>query len=318
MQRNRLTDLQLRIIAALQVDGRLPWRRIAEVFGEPERTVARYGNELLESGRVVIAALEHKKQEVIVACESAIGTERLSCEALARRDDVTYSYLTTGTPGVVAEIGYDDNLNELLTLELPATPGLQRITAYPVLKYFKTIRGWRCGALTQAEELALTPDTGSDITEWTVQDTRGPHDEEIMAALREDGRMSFERLARRVRMSESSVSRRIDYLQASGQFVVRALVEPKQVGYSVETLIWVQASPGGVEALGNQLKQWPEVRYAACLAGQYQLLINITATTHSALYALLSRPLWAEHAIQMHTNYLFDARKRGGRIVPLG
>lgn len=317
MQRNRLNDLQLRIIAALQVDGRLPWRRIAEVFGEPERTVARYGNELVESGRVVIAALEHKKQEVIVACQSAIGTERLSCEALARRDDVTYSYLTTGAPSVVAEIGYDDNLHELLTLELPATPGLQRITAYPVLKYFKTIRGWRCGALTEAEERALTPDTGPDLTEWTVQETRGPHDREIMSALQDDGRMSIERLSRRVKMSETSVSRRIDYLQASGQFSVRAVVEPRQVGYSVEALVWVQSSPGGVEALGSHLKQWPEVRYAACLAGQYQLLVNLTATTHAALYALLSRPIWAEHTIQMHTNYLVDARKRGGRVVPL-
>ena len=55
--RMELSDLHLRIIAALQVDGRAPWSRIADALGEPERTVARYGVELLERGVVTVAAV---------------------------------------------------------------------------------------------------------------------------------------------------------------------------------------------------------------------------------------------------------------------
>jgi DNA-binding Lrp family transcriptional regulator len=52
-----LDDLELRIATALQVDPRASWRRIAAVLGEPERTVARRGNDLIESRLVNIVGI---------------------------------------------------------------------------------------------------------------------------------------------------------------------------------------------------------------------------------------------------------------------
>lgn len=310
-----LNHLQQRIVAALQVDGRAPWRKIAEALGEPERTVARYGVELLQSDRVVVAAVSHFEHQLILACESTAGTARLSCEALAQRGDVTFCYLTTGSSDVIAEIGYQEDLSELLTLQLPATAGLRAFTALPILKYFKTIRGWRTGALTRAEEETLLAPSGPDRTEWTLPDARGPKDDEIIGALHEDGRVSIEALARRVRMSETSVARRVEWLLASGQVSIRALVEPALVGFSVEALIWVQAPPRRVESLGQELARWPEVRYAAALTGDYQLLVNVTVASHAQLYAILAHPVWGEHVTHLRTDLIFDARKRGGRIL---
>ncbi|GAA1314668.1 Lrp/AsnC family transcriptional regulator [Leucobacter albus] len=310
-----LNDLQRRIIAALQVDGRAPWRKIAEALGEPERTVARYGNELLESGRVVIAAVDHFEHSMILACTSAAGTARLSGEALAQRDDVTFSYLTTGTADVVAEIGYRDNLGELLTTRLPATAGVQSFSAMPILRYFKTIRGWRTGALTETETEALVARTGPDRTEWSLPESRGPKDDELIGALKADGRVSIEALARRAKMSETSVARRVEWLLSSGQFSIRALVDPALVGFEVEAILWARVASYRVEALGNELRQWPEVRYAAAIAGDAQLMVNVTAASHHELYQLLARPAWEEHETLVSTDLIIEARKRGGRAV---
>lgn len=53
----QLDALDRRIAAALQIDGRASWRRIASALGEPERKVARRGLRLLESGRVSVTGL---------------------------------------------------------------------------------------------------------------------------------------------------------------------------------------------------------------------------------------------------------------------
>ena len=310
-----LNPLQQRIFAALQVDGRAPWRKIADALGEPERTVARHGAELLSSGRVVVAAVGHFERQMILACESTVGTARLSCEALAQRDDTTFCYLTTGSAEVVAEIGYRENLNELLTLQLPATAGLRGFTAFPVLKYFKTIRGWRTGALTAAEEDTLLARGGTDLTEWSLPETRGPKDDRIISALREDGRVSIEALARLTKMSETSVARRVEWLLGSGQFSIRALVDPALAGFEVEAMLWVQAHPQRVETLGQELARWPEVRYAAAITGDTQLLVNVTVTTHAQLYALLAHPVWSDRVTHVRTDLVVEGRKRGGRIL---
>ena len=52
----QLDALDRQIVAALVRNGRAPWRLIAEVLGQQERTVARRGNKLLESGAIGINA----------------------------------------------------------------------------------------------------------------------------------------------------------------------------------------------------------------------------------------------------------------------
>lgn len=49
-----LDELDKRVVGALQVDDRASWRRIADVIGAPERTVARRGARLLSTGSVVV------------------------------------------------------------------------------------------------------------------------------------------------------------------------------------------------------------------------------------------------------------------------
>lgn len=314
MPNTELTELQQRIVAGLQLNGRASWSKIAGVLGVPERTVTRHGTELLSSGRVTVAALARPERQLILAAECYPGTARLVSDSLARRDDAIFSYQTTGDFDVVAEITFRDDLSELLAVHLPAIPGVRKITVFPALKYFKTVQAWRTGALTEAEEMALHVPTPGTFQPQPAITKPGPNDAALMALLKRDGRRSLESIARRLKMSEASVSRRIEWLLNSGQLSIRAIVEPAAAGFPVEAMLWVRIPPQHVEHLGRHLQQLPEVRYAAALAGEYQMLVNVTVRTHAELYQLISRPVWGRLTTHIRTDLIYEARKRGGLL----
>ena len=153
--------LERQIVAALQLDPRCPWRKIAAVLGEAERTVARKGSELLESGAVAVVGIRPKAAVVLVEMRCMPGTVRAAVQALSQRQDTTFVYTTTGTGDCVAEIITESSrMGDVLSDELPSTIGLRDSTSYPVLRYFRTIRGWRPEVLPA--ERARRPELGPD------------------------------------------------------------------------------------------------------------------------------------------------------------
>lgn len=309
-----LENLDRRIIGALQVDPRASWRKIAKALGEPERTVARRGRDLLDAGHVKVAGIENKDHAVVSSFTCSPGASRMACEFVAQRPDTAYAYLTTGPTDVVSELHYNGDPTEVLTTQLPATPGIAHYATYPVLKYFKTIRGWRSGVLTEAELSALASAYGDDRTYWEHDGEVDDTDRGIIEALKEDGRASLDSIARRVGLSESSVSRRVDWLLRQTKLTVRALVEPRLMGLNVEAQLWIQASPQSVEDIGKQLADLTEVRYCAAIAGDYQLLVDVTLPNQRELYTFLSNPAWNKGATRVTSAVVVHARKRGGRL----
>ncbi len=222
--------------------------------------------------------------------------------------------MVTGESDVVSELHYDGGLEDILTLQLPATPGLSSIQIYPILKYFKTIRAWRAGVLSEAQEAALRPSAGSELTSWNPTEVMSPSDRLIVDVLRTNGRASIDSISRQVRMSETSVSRRLDSLLRGEHISIRTLVDPALMGFRVEALLWVQVSPASVDALGNMLKTLPQVRYVAAVAGDAQLLVDVTVASQRDLYEFIAATNWGE-MVQLRTSMVLGARKRGGRMV---
>ncbi|KGJ71672.1 AsnC family transcriptional regulator, partial [Cryobacterium roopkundense] len=165
----RLLDpLERRIAAALQFDGRSSWSRISEVLGEPERTIARRGSELLEARLVQVAGLRPQSTSVIIRVQTAPGTTRSTANALAQRRDSTFSYTMTGGVDCVVEVLTEaERMSTLLTEEIPGTVGLVRAVSYPVMRYFRTIRGWQPDLLTEVEADALRAGVTTDS--WSLQ-----------------------------------------------------------------------------------------------------------------------------------------------------
>ncbi|MGO4235467.1 Lrp/AsnC family transcriptional regulator [Pseudarthrobacter sp. YAF2] len=311
-----LDVLERQIAAALQLDPRCPWRKMAAVLGEAERTVARRGSQLLESGVVAVVGVRPQPAAVLIEMRCAPGTVRAAAKALAQRDDTTFVYTTTGTGDCLAEIFTEPGrMGDVLSEELPSTIGLRDSTSYPVLRYFRTIRGWRPQVLgtdrVEALRSSLTPDSG--VLE--ARHTLNRQDTELAEALCADGRMSYEALGRRVGVSEATARRRSEWLLGNNQVQLRAVVEPAVFGLNVEALLWIRATPRHLERLGMALAELPMVRYAAAIAGDYQIVADVTVSDMAALYHFITGSDWAQYASSVDVSLLLDARKRGGRIT---
>lgn len=312
-----LDELDSRIVAALQIDGRAPWRKIAATLDEPERTVARRGTRLLEDNLVAVTGLSVSdrvafSEPAIVSMQCSPGTVRLAAASLARRAESTFTYIMTGPVDCVAEVWCPaDQQADLLLDELPGTPGLSRILSDPILRYYRAVHEWQPAILDDDEVAALAADRPMPPPKVGGQPPRSTREDRvILRALAENGRMTHEELARLAGVSEATARRRIDMLRAEGRLYFRAVVEPATLGLPVEALLWVRTPPTTVDHVGERLLESPFVRYAAAITGPHQLLVDVTLPTKAALHEFVTRSPWLEHVSAVETTLLVHALKR--------
>ncbi|MCI2420768.1 Lrp/AsnC family transcriptional regulator [Saccharopolyspora sp. K220] len=307
----RLDELDRRIVAALQVDGRASWRRIAGVLGEPERTIARRGTRLLRSGIVVVTGMSRSGDPMLLRIGCAQGMVRTVVRALAQRADTTFVYALTGTLDCIAEV-ITSRLDAVLLDELPATPGLVSCSTHPVLRYFRTVHQWQPGLLTDAEvaELREFESVTASPPREGVGDSR--EDRLILQALAEDGRRTHEDLGHIAGISEATARRRVERLRQSGRVLVRAVVEPDALGLPVEAVLWIRTRPAQVEATGQALLRSPLVRYAAATTGEYQVCADVTVPDRAALYEFVTAGQWLSGVRSVEPFIVVSARKRSG------
>ncbi|WP_084704363.1 Lrp/AsnC family transcriptional regulator [Phaeacidiphilus oryzae] len=309
--------LDRRIIAALQIDGRASWRRIASALGENDRTVARRGSRLIESGAVTVTGLWSSGECVIVRLNCRPGTVRETALAAARWPDTVFGYILAGESDCVAEVQCPpERLPEFMLDEVPRLPGLVSRHVTPVLRYFRTVHEWRPGILSPDEVAALerdaSPSARSDATGPVTppQIELSSEESAILRALAEDGRRTHEELAAIAGVSEATARRKVEALTRTGAVVLRASVEPALLGLPVEAMLWIRTRPGDVEEVGELLLDSPLVRYAATVMGEYQLLVHVAQPSKQALHAYLTDSPWVRRAEAVQSHLLVEALKR--------
>ncbi|MDI2132106.1 Lrp/AsnC family transcriptional regulator [Yinghuangia seranimata] len=314
MQTPTVGELDRRIIGCLQVDGRASWRRIAAALGEPERTVARHGTRLLADRTVVVTGLSIHGEASLLRAACMQAATRVAAASLARRDGVTFTYMLTGSADCVAEIMCPaGRLGELLLDEIPGIPGLTQFTSLPILRYFRTVHEWQPGLVTPAEAEAVR---GYPAITPVPSDQRiaslSREERQILRALATDGRRTHDEIARLVGLSEPTVRRRVDYLRREGHVHFRAVVDPAALGLPVEAILWIKAAPTRVPQLGDALLLSPNVRYAAAVMGEHQVVADVTVADRAALYAFVTEAPWVRHAENVETSLVVRALKRSG------
>ncbi|GAA2422690.1 Lrp/AsnC family transcriptional regulator [Streptomyces coeruleofuscus] len=317
-------SLDRRIISALQIDGRASWHGIATALGEPERTVVRRGTRLLDSGLVRIGAMAVRGRSTVIGVRCAPGQARVVATALARRPDCAFVQVLTGTWDCVAEVQCPrDRLAGLVMDELPGLPGVVRTLTLPVLRHVRTIREWHAGLLTEAEISALTggapPGTAPAADVSSPSDGAGElsrADRLLVNALAEDGRCTFDELARVAGVSEATARRRLGALRRAGRVRVRAVIEPVLLGLPVEAVLWVRAVPAEVDTVTAALAESPHVRYVSFVTGERQLLVLTAFPDEAALHDFVTRSSWLREALSVDVSMVLGSLKRGGMLAP--
>ncbi|TDL33376.1 Lrp/AsnC family transcriptional regulator [Arthrobacter nitrophenolicus] len=289
----QLDTLDRQITAALVRNGRAPWRLIAEVLGQQERTVARRGNRLLETAAVRINAFINpaavSSRTAFLLRVQAIPSElRQVCSWLADQDECSWVSALSGANEAVAGMFLDPGgLAELLYHRMAAVGGIQSFAMMPLFDYFRTPSGWTPNVLTKQQYAALHPDEDGHLA--GIANGRQPLDETsrtLAMLLHNKGRATLDELASELSVSKATVSRRLDVMTSTGVLYIRAVVDLQAFGFPVESLITITCSGASTRALGEYVASLPVTRWAA--ASGEQLVAQVAVANLEDLGLVLS------------------------------
>jgi DNA-binding Lrp family transcriptional regulator len=311
-----LDALSLRIIGALQVDGRASWRRIADVLGEPVRTVARRGAALLEDKTVQVVGLPSHSPTHLLRVQCRPENVRAVARELAHWPESVFVYALSRSAEVLAEVMIPvEQLPGLLLDELPRIDGVLDHSLTPVLEYFRTVAEWQPGLLSEDEQQQLQV-AGTPAEQYRPGQVLDAADQAILEALANDGRTPIETIAGLAGVSEPTARRRLDQLIAQGVVRIRAVVEPDLIGLPVESLLWIRCAPDQASAIGASLAASPHVRYAAFVMGDHPVVADVTTPDIGELRDLMTSGLADVDGVE--SALLLQAFKRGGVLTAAG
>jgi len=294
---DELTELDRRIIVALQQNGRASWTSIAELIGSSVPTVTRRGQQLINDGVVKITVMPTpgsfgQVDTFVVRVNCKPGTQLEVARALVSRPDVRFLSLVTGKYDILAEImvrGSASHYPDLIS-PLQSIDGIERWRSDLLLHVYKVSHDWSRQLL--AERLALV---GDPPLPAEPADCSPEHfdevDWQILAALQQDGRTTFKAIAAVLGMNESSVRRRFERLRQNRCVDVITLVPATALGMGAETLITVKVRPGYLDGVVAGLIPHTSVRYLAATLDQNSLFCEVIAGSTEELHRFINETL---------------------------
>ncbi|WP_128801477.1 MULTISPECIES: Lrp/AsnC family transcriptional regulator [unclassified Streptomyces] len=313
MESDVFDQLDLRLLHALEVNGRASFSRIAAVLGVSDQTVARrYRRLCAEGGLRVVAvrdadALGQDQWTLRLRCvpDSALAI----AEALAKRPDTNWVGLASGGTEVIlgTRPRSPGDRDDLLLGKLPRTPRLLEISAHQMLhRFYGGPSGWleKFAVLDPDQIEALTPDPVPDPGPARID----PEDEPLLAVLERDGRATYPELQRATGRSESAVKRRLATLLASRAVYIDVEYDSETIGYPVAAALWLTTTPAALHSVGEALAAHDQIAHAAATAGPTNLTATAVFRNTADLYNYLSGPLGHLEGVQHVEATLFLRR----------
>ncbi len=114
-------------------------------------------------------------------------------------------------------------------------------------------------------------------------------DRQILALLTDDGRRTYDDIARRVSLSAPAVKRRVDRLRREGTLRgFTAVVDQQALGYGAEALIELFYGPGvTLDEVAASLRAVPEVVEAWSVTGEADALARVRTRDNADLERLI-------------------------------
>jgi Lrp/AsnC family leucine-responsive transcriptional regulator len=114
-------------------------------------------------------------------------------------------------------------------------------------------------------------------------------DRKILALLVEDGRRTYDDIARRVSLSAPAIKRRVDRLRASGALRgFTAVLDPAALGWRTEALVELFYAPGTLlDNVAESLTGFPEVVEAWSVTGEADAIVRVRTADNADLERLI-------------------------------
>jgi DNA-binding Lrp family transcriptional regulator len=303
-----IEPLDGKILHALQLSPRVPFRRIAEVIDAPEQAIARRYRKLQRDGAVRVIGLVnpqvHGECQWVVRVHAKPDDLPRLAEALVRRPEVTHANVLSGWTELVciirAPIG---ETKDGILQRLPRTSAVLGLEVDLVLHVFgePASAPWTAyGNTLDADQAASIQRHVDAATEPLSPAAPGEEDQPLFDALAVDGRAPHARLAQHTGWSPARVKRRIAALEASGTLAFDVDVLPNRLGFNVNAMLWLTTSPRHLAAIAEQLAADKEIATVVAVSGRNNLLAVVICRDVDGLYRYVTERLAAIDHIQSY------------------
>jgi Lrp/AsnC family transcriptional regulator for asnA, asnC and gidA len=130
-------------------------------------------------------------------------------------------------------------------------------------------------------------------------------DRQIIATLKEDGRMPFAQIAQRLGVSPGMVRQRFHRLVQDGVLQVVPVTNPTLMGYHMMALIGVRADGNRIREIARQLASLEEVIYLVLCTGTYDILVEVICRDNAHLLQFLTERLRAVEGVRDTETFIY-------------
>jgi Lrp/AsnC family transcriptional regulator for asnA, asnC and gidA len=116
-------------------------------------------------------------------------------------------------------------------------------------------------------------------------------DRAIIAHLQYDGRKPYTDIALDIGISEGAIRRRVKRLVDDGVLQIVGIAEPQFLGWNAAGMIGVSVQAGHIEAVAEQIAQFPEVSYLFMASGGIDLFVEVFCKDMDHLVMFLNEKL---------------------------
>lgn len=115
-------------------------------------------------------------------------------------------------------------------------------------------------------------------------------DKKILDILKDNSRISFADLGRRINLSPSAVRERVQRMEDSGVIKKYGLqVDNRKLGFELEAFMLLKVFPGQLKHIIERIKDFPEVREAHRITGSQNLHLKVVTKNQLYLQKLLDQ-----------------------------
>jgi DNA-binding Lrp family transcriptional regulator len=289
----RFDDLDRQLLHALQVDARAPFRRIGEVLGVSDQTVARRYARLRAARTLRVLGMADPSvvpaAQWLLRLRAAPAVAGEIAEALSARPDTSWVSLCAGGTEIVATV-YGDGVDPLLLEAIPRTRQVLDVQADQVLHVFYGGAGEpyaKHGSLTDEQIRRLAAHLPAPAPRPATVDAT---DRRLFDLLREDGRTRVEDLAKATGTAPVTVRRRLHALRAGGALHFDVDVKAEVMDLALQTQVRWNVAARELDAAGRTLAAHPEVAFAAATTGSANLWASVATADVADLYRYLTGP----------------------------
>jgi DNA-binding Lrp family transcriptional regulator len=302
-----LQPIDGRILHSLQLHPRVSFRRIAQVLGVPEQSVARRYHRMRRDGVVRVVGVVNPRvfgdAEWLVRVRAKPGDLSRLADVLVRRPEVTHANVhSAGTELVCVIRGPLNDSSDGLLQRLPRTTTVLDVDIDLMLHRFDepAASPWTALGQNLSAEQAADIMASADGTERGTPVVPTDEDARLLEVLAEDGRAPTAQLAEATGWSAAKVARRLAALQAGGALAYDVDILPEPLGFDINAMLWLTTTPAHVHAVGTQIAAHAEIAAAAAISGRHNLMAIAICRDVDDLYRYLAEKLAAVDHIQTY------------------